>query len=69
VKKLVKVKFKNEYAEKLDYNRSNDRDHFDIKTIFFIIDIDFFINNFKYVTNEMDYTSISRAKKNVIMVM
>ncbi len=39
MKKLVKVKFKNEYVEKLDYNRPNDRDRFDIKTIFFIIEM------------------------------
>ena len=39
VKKLVKVKFKNEYIEKLDYNRPTDRDRFGIKTIFFIIEI------------------------------
>ena len=39
MKKLVKVKFKDEYKEKLDYNRPNDRDRFDIKKIFFIIEI------------------------------
>lgn len=40
VKKLVKVKFKNEYIEKLDYNRPSDRDRFDIKKIFFIIEME-----------------------------
>ena len=39
MKKLVKVKFKDEYKEKLDYNRPNDRDRFDIKKIFFIIEM------------------------------
>ena len=39
MKKLVKIKFKDEYKEKLDYNRPNDRDRFDIKTIFFIIEL------------------------------
>jgi hypothetical protein len=39
VKKLVKVKFKDEYKERLDYSRPNDRDRFDIKKIFFIIEI------------------------------
>ncbi len=39
MKKLVKVKFKDEYKEKLDYNRPNDRDRFDIKKIFFIIEV------------------------------
>ena len=39
MKKLVKVKFKDEYVEKLDYNRPTDRDRFNIKTIFFIIEI------------------------------
>ena len=39
MKKLVKVKFKDEYIEKLDYNRPNDRDRFDIKKIFFIIEL------------------------------
>lgn len=39
MKKLVKVKFKDEYIEKVDYNRPNDRDRFDIKKIFFIIEI------------------------------
>ena len=39
MKKLVKVKFKDEYKERLDYNRPNDRDRFDIKKIFFIIEI------------------------------
>ena len=40
MKKLVKVKFKDEYKEKLDYNRSTDRDRFDIKKIFFIIEME-----------------------------
>ena len=39
MKKLVKVKFKNEYIEKLDYNRASDRERFDIKKIFFIIEL------------------------------
>ena len=39
MKKLVKIKFKNEYKEKLDYNRPTDRDRFDIKKIFFIIEM------------------------------
>ena len=39
MKKLVKVKFKDEYKERLDYNRPTDRDRFDIKKIFFIIEI------------------------------
>ena len=39
MKKLVKVKFKDEYKERLDYNRPNDRDRFDIKKIFFIIEM------------------------------
>ncbi len=39
MKKLVKVKFKDEYKEKLDYNRPTDRDRFDIKKIFFIIEM------------------------------
>ena len=39
MKKLVKVKFKDEYKERLDYNRPNDRDRFNIKKIFFIIEI------------------------------
>ena len=39
MKKLVKVKFKDEYKERLDYNRPNDRDRFDIKKIFFIIEL------------------------------
>ena len=39
MKKLVKVKFKDEYVEKLDYSRPTDRDRFDIKKIFFIIEL------------------------------
>jgi hypothetical protein len=39
MKKLVKVKFKDEYKERLDYSRPYDRDRFDIKKIFFIIEI------------------------------
>ena len=39
MKKLVKVKFKDEYIEKLDYNRASDRERFNIKTIFFIIEL------------------------------
>ena len=39
MKKLVKVKFKDEYKEKLDYNRASDRERFNIKTIFFIIEL------------------------------
>lgn len=39
MKKLVKVKFKDEYKERLDYNRPKDRDRFDIKKIFFIIEL------------------------------
>ena len=40
MKKLVKVKFKDEYKERLEYNRPNDRDRFDIKKIFFIIEME-----------------------------
>ena len=40
MKKLVKVKFKDEYKERLDYNRPKDRDRFNIKTIFFIIEME-----------------------------
>ena len=39
MKKLVKVKFKDEYKERLDYHRLSDRDRFDIKKIFFIIEV------------------------------
>ena len=39
MKKLVKVKFKDEYKERLEYNRPTDRDRFDIKKIFFIIEM------------------------------
>ena len=39
MKKLVKVKFKDEYIEKLDYSRPSDRDRFNIKKIFFIIEL------------------------------
>jgi predicted O-methyltransferase YrrM len=60
----------NNITEKIDEMRKTDKKSFFLtsnanegihyKTIFFITDIDFFIENFKYVFNEKDYNKLTR---------
>jgi len=55
--KINEMKLNN---KKSFYMTSNANEGIHYKTIFFITDIDFFIENFKYVTNEDDYNSLTR---------
>ena len=47
-------------TKKSFFMTSNANEGIHYKTIFFITDIDFFIDNFKYVTNENDYNNLTR---------
>lgn len=47
-------------GKKSFYMTSNPIEGIHYKTIFFITDIDFFLENFKYVTNETDYNKLTR---------
>jgi hypothetical protein len=55
--KINEMKLNN---KKSFYLTSNANEEIHYKTIFFITDIDFFIENFKYVTNENDYNLLTR---------
>ena len=50
----------NSTGKKAFFMTSNANEGIHYKTIFFITDIDFFIENFKYVTNENDYNLLTR---------
>ena len=47
-------------GKKSFFMTSNANEGIHYKTIFFITDVDFFLNNFKYVTNEIDYNKLTR---------
>jgi len=55
-----KVNEMNQTGKKSFYLTSNANEGIHYKTIFFITNIDFFIENFKYVTNENDYNLLTR---------
>ena len=55
-----KVNEMNQSDKKSFYMTSNANEGIHYKTIFFITNIDFFIENFKYVTNENDYNLLTR---------
>ena len=50
--------YKNDKKSFFMTSNANEGIHY--KTIFFITDVDFFLNNFKYVTNEIDYNKLTR---------
>ena len=47
-------------GKKSFFMTSNASEGIHYKTIFFITDVDFFLDNFKYVTNETDYNKLTR---------
>jgi len=55
-----KINEMRQLGKKSFFMTSNATEGIHYKTIFFITDIDFFIDNFKYVTNEKDYNSLTR---------
>jgi len=55
-----KINEMNSTGKKSFFMTSNANEGIHYKTIFFITDIDFFIENFKYVTNENDYNTLTR---------
>ena len=59
---IIDSKIKNIYqsGKKSFFMTSNANEGIHYKTIFFITDVDFFLENFKYVTNETDYNTLTR---------
>lgn len=55
-----KIDKMNKTGKKSFFLTSNANEGIHYKTIFFITDVDFFIDNFKYVINEIDYNKLTR---------
>ena len=55
-----KIKEMKQTGKESFYMTSNANEGIHYKTIFFITDVDFFLQNFKYVTNEKDYNILTR---------